>query len=103
MARQTLPVLRLLPFDRKVTIRPLGGSLRPSAGASAQWSVGLRWLLLLVCCHLPPSMIFRLSIAILFLCGLAGCKEGPFAPPAGQAKAAAVFPQSQQPPGISAQ
>lgn len=48
-------------------------------------------------------MIFRLSIAIFLLCGLAGCKEGPFAPPAGQAKAAAVFPQPQQPAGVSAQ
>lgn len=48
-------------------------------------------------------MIFRLSIAIFLLCCLAGCKEGPFAPPPGQAKAAAVFPQPQQPAGISAQ
>jgi flagellar motor protein MotB len=58
-------------------------------------------------------MISRLSIAILLLCCLAGCKEGPFAPPPGQAKAAAVFPQpqgafssgaqSQGSPAISAQ
>lgn len=32
---------------------------------------------------------------MLVLCCLAGCKEGPFAPPAGQAKAATVFPQPQ--------
>lgn len=48
-------------------------------------------------------MISRLSIAMLLLCCLIGCKEGPFAPPAGQAKAAAVFPQPQQPAGASAQ
>lgn len=48
-------------------------------------------------------MISRLSIAMLVLCCLAGCKEGPFAPPAGQAKAAAVFPQPQQPAGATAQ
>jgi chemotaxis protein MotB len=46
-----------------------------------------------------------LPIAILMAGCLLGCKEGPFAPPAGQAKASAVFPQPQQPqsPAIAAQ
>src|SRR3954452_5704021 len=41
--------------------------------------------------------------SVLFICCLAGCKEGPFAPPANQTKAAAVFPQGQQSPAIAAQ
>ncbi|HEY2414712.1 MAG TPA: OmpA family protein [Pirellulaceae bacterium] len=44
-----------------------------------------------------------LLISLLLLSCLAGCKEGPFAPPAGSTKAAAVFPQPQQSPAIAAQ
>jgi flagellar motor protein MotB len=44
-----------------------------------------------------------LPISLLLACCLAGCKEGPFAPPASQTKAAAVFPQGQQAPAIAAQ
>jgi chemotaxis protein MotB len=44
-----------------------------------------------------------LHISFILLCCLIGCKEGPFAPPAGSTKAAAVFPQSQQSPAIAAQ
>jgi flagellar motor protein MotB len=45
----------------------------------------------------------RLQISLILLCCLAGCKEGPFAPPANSTKAAAVFPQQQQSTAIATQ